>query len=195
MTTVTITRNDDRVTIDAPYHPEFPRKAKAIGGKWSPAQRVWAFDARDEGAVRNLATEIYGTDGSTPTELVTVRAVLTATYHATNGHYVGGTDTWMFGRNILHKSGRDTTPRLGEGVVVVDGELAARGGSAKYPAITFETPTLTVEIRDVPRELVEEDEYVHIVSADAPESANPLASINTDDLISELKRRGYTVSK
>jgi hypothetical protein len=193
---VTVTINGSQVVLDAPYNPKLPAKAKAIGGRWNAAQKVWTFDARDETRVRELARAIYGTDGSTPTELVTVRVKLSASLQA-EGEPISGADVWMFGRNLIHKMGRDIAPILGTGVIIVDGALQTFGGSAAHPAIAFKDGTLTIEVRDVPRELVEESEYIQIVTDagnDAPQ-ANPLAVVSDEALVAELTRRGYTVTR
>jgi hypothetical protein len=55
-----IERNGNSVVVDTPYHPGFPQSAKALGGKWDPAARIWRFDSRDEERVRVLVSTIFG---------------------------------------------------------------------------------------------------------------------------------------
>jgi len=51
------------ISVSSPYHPDFPLKARSLGGMWDIARRVWVFDASDEDRVRLLCREIYGSDG------------------------------------------------------------------------------------------------------------------------------------
>ncbi len=52
------------VTLTAPYDPSLPGKAKALGGYFDGVTKAWTFDVRDEMRVRDLARDIYGTDGT-----------------------------------------------------------------------------------------------------------------------------------
>ena len=52
MEQVRITVTGSQMSVVSPYSPEFPPRAKELGGKWrAPA---WEFDARDEELERKL---------------------------------------------------------------------------------------------------------------------------------------------
>lgn len=140
---VRITVSGGRISVESPYHPEFPSRAKLLGGRWDSGTRQWTFDARDEERVRALCTETYGTDG-TDTEMVTVRMAL-------DSNALDGQTVRLGGREVLHRPSRDADVRLGQGVVLVDGVLPDRGGSARYPIIGGRG--VTVEVRDIPAAL------------------------------------------
>ena len=59
----TIVEEDGRLVVNSPYHPNFPARARSLGGDWDPERRVWLFDASDGDRVRTLCREIYGTEG------------------------------------------------------------------------------------------------------------------------------------
>jgi hypothetical protein len=61
---LSIVEQDGRIAVSTPYHPNFPARARKLGGEWDAARRVWMFDAGDEARVRRLCQEIYGADGS-----------------------------------------------------------------------------------------------------------------------------------
>jgi DNA repair protein RadC len=63
---VSIVEQDGRIIVTSPYHPNFPARARMLGGTWDGDRRVWLFDAGDHDRVRSLCDEIYGTDGSRP---------------------------------------------------------------------------------------------------------------------------------
>jgi DNA repair protein RadC len=58
-----VEEEDGRIAVSSPYHPKFPARARSLGGIWDATRRVWLFDAGDDGRVRLLCREIYGTDG------------------------------------------------------------------------------------------------------------------------------------
>ena len=58
-----VEEEDGRIAVSSPYHPNFPARARSLGGVWDAARRVWLFDAADHDRVRSLCREIYGTDG------------------------------------------------------------------------------------------------------------------------------------
>jgi len=65
---VSIVEQDGRLAVNSPYHPNFPARARLLGGEWDATRRVWIFDAREDDRVRSLCCEIYGTataDGGT----------------------------------------------------------------------------------------------------------------------------------
>src|SRR5262245_46785703 len=61
---VLIVKQDGRLAVSSPYHPNFPARARLIGGEWDAAQRIWIFAAHEDDRVRSLCREIYGTDGA-----------------------------------------------------------------------------------------------------------------------------------
>lgn len=184
-TTVKITKVDTKVVLSTPYHPSLPSRAKALGGKYDPQNKTWAFNARDEERVRNLAREIFGTDGTITEPLVTVRF---------SGH-MPGSEYWKFGRLIARRPGRDAEVRLGEGVVLIEGHFLGRNGSTRYPVIGGEGTVL--EIRDVPlsmaRRAIAEDSRFSIVEDTPVAEHNLLAQFSDAELLAELERRGIKV--
>lgn len=190
---VKIEVKETSVSVSAPYVPQFPARAKAIGGKWSAGGKVWKFDSRDEVRVRELCREIYGTDGLTTEKLVTVRVNATGE--------LGGSEYFKFGRQIARRPSRDTAVRLGDGVIIITGSFSPSGGSAKYPSIMgHSSDEVIFEIRDVPEsmalvEIESNPETVSLVEGIETRTLSPFAPFDDAALIAELERRGYKVSK
>ena len=59
---VSIVEQNGRLAVSAPYHANFPARARFLGGEWDG--HVWTFDAREDKRVRALCREVYGTDGA-----------------------------------------------------------------------------------------------------------------------------------
>jgi hypothetical protein len=66
------------IGVRSPYHPEFPKRARAIGGEWDKAQGVWRFPhggavAVRESQVRDLCVLCFGAYSGTPTKAIPKR--------------------------------------------------------------------------------------------------------------------------
>jgi DNA repair protein RadC len=61
---LSIVEEKGRIAVSSPYHPNFPARARGLGGVWDAARRVWVFDAADRDRVESLCLEIYGTLGT-----------------------------------------------------------------------------------------------------------------------------------
>jgi len=59
---VSIVEQDGRIAVRSPYHPNFPARARLLGGEWDPGRHLWLFDASEDDRVRSLCREIYGSD-------------------------------------------------------------------------------------------------------------------------------------
>lgn len=163
MSDITITTLDNnKIALASPYNDQMPPKARALGGRWNRDQAAWIFDARDEQRVRDLAREIYGTDGSPEdtADLVTVRIKLAD--HEVS--FRDGGRAEFAGRIIAERRARDCDVRLADNVILIAGKLAGRGGSVRYPEIDA-ADDVVVEIRDIPRAAlsVEDDDSYQIV--------------------------------
>lgn len=63
---VSIVERDGRIIVSSPYHPNFPARARTLGGAWDAARRVWIFDASERDRVTSLCREVYGGNGTEP---------------------------------------------------------------------------------------------------------------------------------
>ena len=194
--TVKIENENGKVTVKSPYNPNFPEEARKIGGKWTG--KKWTFDQRDEERVRNLCIKVYGTDG-------TLQGLVDVQVRLCPGR-ISKHEIWALGREVIARPGRDAEVRMGEGVILLEGQFGKSGGSHQYPAIAAktgtETDTVLLEIRDVPRQLVENFEHEHLELVKIIDhndtvqvESDPLDAFTDATLIAALEKRGYTVKK
>src|SRR5271165_2687490 len=61
---VSIVEQGGRIAVSSPYHPNFPARARFLGGEWDAQRHVWLFDVGEDDRVRSLCREVYGTDGA-----------------------------------------------------------------------------------------------------------------------------------
>lgn len=182
-TKISAEKLDDVIRVVVPYHPEFVRRARMLGGRF--VDGAWVFDELMERHVKDVLCNIYGTDGSS-VELVDVRMKLNA--------YGCRKEVWELGRLIVERTDRDCPARLGGGVILESGGFSAIGGSIKYPLI--DSNDAVVLVHDVPRMLAERaaSEKPEVFSV-VPTSARELSRYSTQDLIEELAKRGVHINQ
>ena len=83
------------LTVSSPYNQEYVAAARRLGGRWDPRATVWRFDAREEQRVRDLLRQVYGTDGTSAVETVTVRVCA--------GQYAGERQIYVAGRVVARR--------------------------------------------------------------------------------------------
>jgi len=138
---IDVTVEGDLVVLKSPYNDECIKRIKALGGRWNPRRRVWEVNSRYEDNVREIAMDIYGTDG---------RKVETTTIRIDLDKY-GGTlydEIVIAGQTVVKKRHRDQLPVLVR-TAVVKGKLLSSGGSLRYPLIKWKAGTI-LEVWDVP---------------------------------------------
>jgi hypothetical protein len=143
--TVEITTSGSTLTIRSPYNAEFVTAAKCLGGKWRDG--AWHLDARDEARARTLCREIYGTDGASVADVVTLRVE----WRQSDSQHTDPIS--LHGRTIARATGRDSGARLGDGVAMLSGRFGS-GGSMKNWRTTVAAGTIVL-VRDFPRAAAE----------------------------------------
>lgn len=132
-----------RCRVTCPGNPGVAAALGKLRGRFDPETRRWSLDPRDEERARQVLREAFGTDGD-PEEMADLVAVRWALPRDAGRHARFG------GRVVAVRRARDEAVRLAPGVVLVEGELPASGGSAARPRIGAAGPVV-LEIRDIPR--------------------------------------------
>ena len=134
-----------KILVHCPYNTKFILGAKKLAGKWLPDEKAWSFSTQHEDLVRALCHKWFGTDGTVPPDLVDVQIA----YREARSEEEG--PVTIFGRVVARARGRDTTARLGEGVVFVEGKTFSRGDHKGWRTIVGEGSV--VRMTGVPRAL------------------------------------------
>lgn len=184
-TTVKITDDGTKISVVSPYNPTFVSKARALNGKWTGS--AWTFDSRDGDRVRDICKAIYGFDGRAADEAVDMVSVRITVEDIREQSY------WRFGRELLNRPGRDSAVRLGTAVVIISGKFPSSGGSVKYPEIYSKyssNPPVVLEVRDIPRSLVDADTGEYEIVEDKPAETTNIALAGAGlDLLKTLRER------
>lgn len=153
---VRVEAKGEQLHVRSPYNKVFVAGARNLGGQW--AEPDWVFDPRNERLVRELCQRVYGTDGESVPDTVSVEIEWSEKDHEDQAGFV------CCGRVIAAASGRDSGAKLGAGVVVLNGRFNS-GGSMKNWTTTCEGGT-KVLLHDIPRGLL--TEYIERQQEDAP---------------------------
>ncbi|MBN1989412.1 MAG: hypothetical protein JW783_08455 [Bacteroidales bacterium] len=112
---------DDKVKVITPYNADFVQKCRNLRGTFKNG--AWWFDDSIIDYVREAMIQFYGTTGETSYETC---SLLISDYT----QYGQRTPCILFGRTIAKAFGRDSGARLGEDIVLLEGEVRS-GGSVK----------------------------------------------------------------
>lgn len=137
------------VMVVAPYHPDLVRECRALNGKWQPGNTSWVFDGRDEDRVRQMVTDIFGTDGKEPVEVCDVEMTLI-------GSQTNDKNRFALGREIVARPARDSRVKLGDNVTIISGSFKPSCGSRNHPAVMrYGEEPVVILVRDVPKVLAQ----------------------------------------
>lgn len=135
-------RTDTGIAVQSPYHEDFVRGARSLGGKWD--KPFWHFDSRDTARVEQLLADIYGWTKPLDDEPLVIV------------HLTVGNSPWsqpagplmIAGIVVAQAYGPDTPARPGDGVVIVEGSAAGTGTKTSWHTVA--RPHTVFELRDVP---------------------------------------------
>ena len=177
---IEITNSYGVLSVRSPYHAGFVAGARNLSGRFSAG--AWSFDPRVEADVRKLCQRCYGTDGTTPADVVTLRVAF-----GDDEFSVLAMPIEVGGRTIARAFGRDSGAKTGEGVIVDAGGFSS-GGSVKNWRTVARAGTV-VRILDMPRATAEElcaTEHEYYRCEIVADTAPP--AIDRDALVAERAR-------
>jgi len=143
--------SEGKVLVFSPYHPDFPPKARRLGGQWK--NQVWVFDIRVAEEVKQAVIDVYGFV-EYPVEVTDVNILL----DRLPKEKTQDSELWLMGRLIAKRPARDARVRLGKGVIIIAGGFPPRGGSRRYPALC-PLPGTVLCVFDVPVRLYEQSRF------------------------------------
>lgn len=141
--------HEHRILVRCPYNTRFKIGAKVLGGQWQRHDRLWVFPGENERWVRMLCDDWFGTDGSSPPDLVDVHITFNEAQSQRGG------EVTVFGRVVANVAyGRPARIRLGEGVTFMRGHASIE--SEGIGQRTVVAAGSVVRMVAVPRALAEE---------------------------------------
>lgn len=172
---IKINISNGKMSVASPYNTEFVTGAKKLAGKW--AAPWWVFDARNETAVRELLTECYGTYGTDPADVVSIRVK----FEPSDSKYCA--PITIGGRVIAQAYSRDSGAKTGEGVVILSGGFRSSGSVKNWRTeVKEDTEVLLHEFPRLAAErLIAEGVNLTIVNIEPP-------TIDVDALRAERER-------
>lgn len=129
--------DDNQILVTCPYNIIFKKKARYLNGFWDRKKQVWIFPASRKTFVQNALDEVFGTDGSYPATMLTVRIVLDSYPAAENARTI-----YFGGFPLVFRYSRDTEVKIYPWAYVIQGNFEESGGSRNYPVVTWEKGTV-----------------------------------------------------
>lgn len=125
MSVVKTTIENGQIRVSSPYHSEFPKRARQIGGSWQASSKLWVFPEELKELVIKTLNDYYGESGldeNIQYITLTLRALEDIKGHAE--------DVIVTGRHVVKAYGRDSGAKMCDGSVLVSGTITS-GGSVK----------------------------------------------------------------
>lgn len=141
MVKVAFAQTDNAMYLDCPYNHNFVQRAHRLAGQWDEGKGRWRFDARDLEKVKKACMEVFGTDGSIPEKLFTLQARAIVEISASRK------SIFFAGHQIARAWGRDSGARLGDGVILLEGEVRSGGSRVNWDTIIDDGSV--IEIKDL----------------------------------------------
>lgn len=114
---------DGKIAVYTPYDKKFVEAIKNIGSaRWNGEAWTVPIDYTDN--VRGIMKDIYGRDDRSTGETVDCEIEFLQSY------YVGKAAVVMFGKTIARAWGRDSGAKVGDDVMLIEGDINS-GGSVK----------------------------------------------------------------
>jgi hypothetical protein len=122
--TIQIEHDEQTIRVESPYSAEFVERARALGGRWDRAARVWTFDAEAEEAVRKALRDAFGTAGDDAEPTTTLYVYATNDRATTRGPV-----RLVEGIELARAFSRDSDARMAQNVAHLRGDRPESGGS------------------------------------------------------------------
>jgi len=188
MSEINVIANGSFVEVHFPYHAEAKTRIKNMGGRWNGT--CWLVKPEMEADARRVLFDVFGTDGAVGLKKVTLR--VRAKKDLVQHHEYG--PITCCGKVLARAFGRDSGARVGEDVVLIDGNIRS-GGSMKNWTVRIDAGSEFKLVNVFPALMDEYDKDAFDVEVvgDGDAVLTPLAAYSDEDLLAEVRRRGLTV--
>lgn len=170
-----IIEKEGQVKVTSPYNKKFVNKARNLRGKWKDG--AWWFDDSIIEYVRDLMMECFGTTGEVPYENVDL---LIKDYDGTGGR----SPVELFGRTIARAFGRDSGAKLGDGIILISGDVDSCGSMKNW---TTEVNHATFIIKDFPKPATELEDVQEAIRDGWCEIKEQKKKRNPEDIEAEIE--------
>lgn len=146
-----IEMRDDRALVFTPYHLDFVKEIKMIGGaKWNVREKCWNIPKDAVDSCRKIMLRVFGeTDLPSMEKKLKLRVKMLTDLE----EYCGPVQ--MFGKLIAYARGRDSGAKVGSAVVFEEGKPRSGGSARNWLTIVPEGSVIIIP--DVPQSMYERE--------------------------------------
>lgn len=171
--TVSISRTEKTISVNAEYNSVFVPLARNLGGKFTSGN--WVFDIRDEASVLEACYRCYGDDGIRKNQCDVRISVCDRSEMGQHNAPIA-----VFGKTVARAFNRDDGAKITAGVVIESGGFDSGGSMKNWRTICKENTVFIV--RDVSRVLIDEHDQTDVFTVEILESQKPICKA---DLLKE----------
>lgn len=183
------TLKDNYYWVVSEYSPVLVNAMKSLGGKWDSKAKSWKIKDRNKKQLFDILEDLYGHNGTDDYKKCDV--VFELENYNESLLSVGLI-------KIAERKDRNYNVNLNEDCCVISGGFEEYGGSTKYPKLEPKENT-QIKFFDFPVSMLNKIELTYNVIDYSPEDSivdyEEKEVLSTEFLISELEKRGYSVSK
>ena len=183
---VQIEKYGDSLAVYFPFDEDAKNRIKNLGGKWNGVERCWKVPAALESEVREVLNDTFGTDGSQPVKMLTLRVT------ALNDVEIYTDPVTCCGKVLARAYGRDSGAKVGDDVALISGTITSGGSRKNWKSIVRNGAVFKLlNVYPGQKDDYDPDVFqVEIVDETIDDSANPLAAFSDDEILAEARRRG-----
>ena len=176
-----INRTETEISIESPYSPVLPARAKSLSGRWNSNSRMWVFPIGAEPQVKELYMDVYGEWDDISIETVNLIC------EVKNGHSSAVRECIeIHGKIIACASGRDSGAKTSNGIIIISGGFTSGGSVKNWHTICKENTKF--KILNIPKtkaeQIIDDPDWIDVVKIE-PIEDNGIKKAN---LISEKEK-------
>lgn len=182
---INVKKYGDFLAVYFPFDESAKDRIKNLGGKWNGIERCWKVPAALESEVREVLRETFGTDGSQPVNMLTLRVT------ALEDVEVYTEPVTCCGKVLARAYGRDSGAKVGDDVALISGNIASGGSRKNWKSIVRKGAVFKLlNVFPGQKDDYDSDSFQVEVIDESIEGTNPLAHFSDDELLAEIRRRG-----
>ena len=170
---------NNRFEMQTPYNKDFISEIKTIGSaRWNPSKKCWTVAEEDKEDAKRILMDVYGEDGETTQEEVTIKIRFTDDVEESEGPVT------YAGKVLARAFSRDSGAIVGDDVILESGEITS-GGSRRYWDTVVKKDTI-MTVKHVSKAMIQKEIENETYGIEIIEESN--SEINKKALLEEKEK-------
>lgn len=171
------------VKVESPYNKKWVTRARELGGKWR--EPYWVFSMENWDIVSETLMDIYGEDGTSTPDRITVDIQL-------DKEEWYGRELTVGGITVARRWARDDRVSMCNEAVLVSGGFSSSGGSRANPVIGEPSANTVIRVK-IPKTKL--DEITNDYKVTVHEAMNSCEEPSIDQIIAERDKLAKRIAE